>query len=68
MIYLECFALGSRLLLKQGLTLFESLFFDPDRYDLSEVGRIKINARLDINVERTNRCLTKKDIKRIIEF
>jgi DNA-directed RNA polymerase subunit beta len=28
--------------------LFHSLFFDPERYDLSAVGRVKMNARLDL--------------------
>ncbi|ATX80858.1 DNA-directed RNA polymerase subunit beta [Mariprofundus aestuarium] len=29
--------------------LFESLFYDPSRYDLSRVGRMKLNSRLEIN-------------------
>ena len=29
--------------------LFESLFYDPSRYDLSRVGRMKLNSRLDIS-------------------
>lgn len=28
--------------------LFRSLFFDNDRYDLSSVGRVKMNVALDI--------------------
>ena len=28
--------------------MFQSLFFDPERYDLSAVGRVKMNMRLDL--------------------
>jgi len=31
--------------------LFESLFFDASRYDLSRVGRMKLNSRLDISID-----------------
>jgi len=31
--------------------LFNSLFFDAERYDLSPVGRVKMNARLDLEAE-----------------
>ena len=50
-----------------GRVLFENLFFDANRYDLSEVGRIKLNSRLDINVPEENTCLTKDDIKAIVK-
>lgn len=50
-----------------GAALFESMFFDSARYDLSEVGRIKLNSRLDINVAEDNTCLTKDDIKAIVK-
>jgi DNA-directed RNA polymerase subunit beta len=42
--------------------LFESLFFDSDRYDLSAVGRVKMNMRLDLDAEDTQRTLRKEDI------
>ena len=42
--------------------LFESLFFDSDRYDLSAVGRVKMNMRLDINTSDTQRTLQRDDI------
>ena len=35
-------------------TLFRNLFFNPERYDLSEVGRMKFNRRLKIEDEREN--------------
>jgi len=50
-----------------GRVLFENLFFDANRYDLSEVGRIKLNSRLDINVSEENTCLTQEDIKAIVK-
>ncbi len=50
-----------------GRVLFEGLFFDANRYDLSEVGRIKLNSRLDINIPEENTCLTKEDIKAIVK-
>ena len=42
--------------------LFDSLFFDSDRYDLSAVGRVKMNMRLDLDAEDTQRTLRKEDI------
>ena len=35
-------------------TLFRNLFFNPERYDLSEVGRMKFNRRLKIEDEKEN--------------
>jgi len=43
-------------------TLFNSLFFEADRYDLSDVGRVKINARLNLNFPENQGTLTKEDI------
>ncbi len=41
---------------------FENLFFNPSTYDLSEVGRYKINAKLDLDTPIDHRTLTKEDI------
>jgi DNA-directed RNA polymerase subunit beta len=49
-----------------GAALFQNLFFDKDRYDLSEVGRIKMNARLGLDIDLTNTVLTADDIKHIV--
>ncbi len=46
--------------------LLEQLFFDPKRYDLTRVGRYKLNARLDLDVDLDNRTLTKDDIVSLI--
>jgi DNA-directed RNA polymerase subunit beta len=43
-------------------TLFDSLFFDGERYDLSAVGRVKMNMRLDLDAPDTQRTLRKEDI------
>ncbi len=42
--------------------LFDSLFFDPERYDLSAVGRVKMNMRLNLDAPDTLRTLRKEDI------
>jgi DNA-directed RNA polymerase subunit beta len=47
--------------------MFQSLFFDSERYDLSAVGRVKMNMRLDLDVEDTVRTLRKEDILAVIK-
>ncbi len=42
--------------------LFDSLFFDSERYDLSAVGRVKMNMRLALDAEDTQRTLRNEDI------
>ncbi|MCX7890148.1 MAG: DNA-directed RNA polymerase subunit beta, partial [Rhodobacteraceae bacterium] len=42
--------------------LFDQLFFDSERYDLSAVGRVKMNMRLDLDAPDTMRTLRKEDI------
>jgi len=42
--------------------LFDQLFFDSERYDLSAVGRVKMNMRLALDAEDTMRTLRKEDI------
>jgi DNA-directed RNA polymerase subunit beta len=42
--------------------LFDTLFFDSERYDLSTVGRVKMNMRLALDAEDTVRTLRKEDI------
>src|SRR6202007_920146 len=46
--------------------MFNSLFFDSERYDLSAVGRVKMNMRLDVQAEDTLRVLRKEDIVGVI--
>ncbi len=47
--------------------LMEQLFFDPKRYDLTTVGRYKLNARLDLDIDLNTRTLTKDDIVALIK-
>ena len=47
--------------------LFNGLFFDEERYDLSAVGRVKMSARLDLEVDDTLRVLRKVDILSILK-
>ena len=48
--------------------LFDSLFFDAERYDLSPVGRVKMNARLDLEADDQFRVLCKQDILAIVKY
>jgi DNA-directed RNA polymerase subunit beta len=47
--------------------LFKSTFFDKERYDLSAIGRMKINAKHNLNIPEDNTVLTKDDIISIIK-
>ncbi len=47
--------------------MFRSLFFDSERYDLSAVGRVKMNMRLDLDAPDTMRVLRKDDIIAVIK-
>jgi DNA-directed RNA polymerase subunit beta len=46
--------------------LFNSLFFDTERYDLSAVGRVKMNSRLALDTDDSVRVLRKQDILAIL--
>ena len=52
--------------LESAHALFESLFFNSDRYDLSSVGRVKMNSRLELETEDSLRVLRKEDILAIL--
>ncbi|MGC9139578.1 DNA-directed RNA polymerase subunit beta [Athalassotoga sp.] len=45
---------------------FNSLYFDPEHYDLTEIGRTKINAKLGLKLD--SRVLTKDDIITAIKY
>ena len=45
-----------------GEARFNQLFFDSERYDLSAVGRVKMNMRLALDAEDTQRTLRREDI------
>lgn len=48
-------------------SLFTGLFFDSERYDLSSVGRVKMNARLGLEFSDNVRILRKEDILAILK-
>ena len=48
--------------------VFKNLYFSKERYDLSDVGRVKLNAKLDLKTPETTRVLTESDIIAIIKF
>src|SRR6059058_2656278 len=47
--------------------LFYGLFFDPERYDLSAVGRVKLNMRLGLDAEDTVTTLRREDILAVVQ-
>jgi DNA-directed RNA polymerase subunit beta len=58
--------------LENARNLLRGLFFDPKRYDLTKVGRYKLNQRLNVDVPDDTRVLTTRDIvalvKRLIDL
>ncbi|HWK38305.1 MAG TPA: DNA-directed RNA polymerase subunit beta [Hyphomicrobium sp.] len=53
--------------IEAATNLFHSLFFDPERYDLSAVGRVKMNMRLELDAPDTMRVLRREDILAVIK-
>ncbi|PIB93793.1 DNA-directed RNA polymerase subunit beta [Caulobacter sp. FWC2] len=47
--------------------MFKSLFFDAERYDLSSVGRVKMNMRLEQDVSDEVRILRKDDVLAVLK-
>ncbi len=54
--------------LETSEALFDSLFFDDTRYDLSKVGRMKINYKFGLDIPVENTTLTKDDIIRTVRY
>ena len=48
--------------------IFKNLYFNKERYDLSEVGRVKLNAKLNLKSSPKESILKKEDIIAIIKF
>ncbi|MEN9755797.1 MAG: hypothetical protein RLZ07_2179 [Pseudomonadota bacterium] len=46
--------------------MFQSLFFDAERYDLSAVGRVKMNMRMELDAPDTHRTLRREDIIEVV--
>jgi DNA-directed RNA polymerase subunit beta len=53
--------------IEAATNLFHSLFFDSERYDLSAVGRVKMNMRLELDAPDTMRVLRREDILAVIK-
>jgi DNA-directed RNA polymerase subunit beta len=53
--------------LETAEAMFQSLFFDVERYDLSAVGRVKMNARLGVEGEDSLRVLRRQDIMAVVK-
>lgn len=54
--------------LEASTTLFENLFFNKDKYDLSKVGRMKINYKFGMNIPVEETVLTRKDILTTVQY
>ena len=48
-------------------SLFNNLFFNSTRYNLSDVGRVKLNSKLGLDIDNKNSVLNKEDILKIVE-
>ncbi|MGH3061828.1 MAG: DNA-directed RNA polymerase subunit beta, partial [Gaiellaceae bacterium] len=53
--------------LENARNLLRGLFFDPKRYDLTKVGRYKLNQRLEVDVPEGTRVLTTQDILALVQ-
>ena len=49
-------------------TLFHNLFFNPERYDLSKVGRLKLNYKFNLDEPLDNSVITKRDVLEVVRF
>ncbi len=48
--------------------VIQNLFFSDKRYDLGEVGRYRINKKLDLDIDHDKKVLTKEDIISIMKY
>jgi DNA-directed RNA polymerase subunit beta len=58
---------GEPPILETAEAMFNSLFFEAERYDLSAVGRVKMNMRLDLDCPDTHRILRKEDVIAVVK-
>ncbi len=54
--------------LASASSYFENMFFNPERYDLSEVGRLKINNKLNLDKSLNDRVLFPDDILSVLKY
>ena len=48
--------------------IFNNLYFTKERYDLSEVGRVKLNSKLNLDINNKNTVLSTEDVVAIVQF
>jgi DNA-directed RNA polymerase subunit beta len=58
---------GEPVNIENAQNLVDGLFFDPKRYDLSEVGRYKVNKKLKLEVPKDTYTLTIEDIEALLK-
>jgi DNA-directed RNA polymerase subunit beta len=58
---------GEPVNIENAQNLVDGLFFDPKRYDLSEVGRYKVNKKLKLEVPKDTYTLTIEDIEALVK-
>jgi len=49
-------------------TFFDNLFFNAKRYDLSRIGRLKLNTKLGLDLPLEIRMLTRQDIIEVVRY
>jgi len=54
--------------LETATNLFINLFFNPERYDLSKVGRLKLNYKFGVDEPLEQAVVTKKDILEVVRY
>jgi len=54
--------------IRSATALFESLFFNAERYDLSAVGRLKLNYKLGLETPLEHTTLTQEDILQVVRY
>jgi DNA-directed RNA polymerase subunit beta len=54
--------------IETATTVFNNLFFNPDRYDLSRVGRLKVNHKLNVDVPLDETTLRREDILLAVQY
>ena len=54
--------------IETATNVFNNLFFNPERYDLSRVGRLKLNHKLDLDVPLDETTLRKEDILLAVKY
>merc|ERR1739841_367735 len=53
---------------ESALKQFNNLFFNSERYDLSKVGRLKLNHKLGLELPLEQTTLTREDILRVVKY